>query len=263
MAGVVAAIFEHTRDAEHAIRTLLAKGYSDDEIGVVVHNRDVGPGIADDLGREYRAGMNPPEKEITSPSDVYETIPGGFMKAVQQERGPSDELSWYTQQLNAGKVMVIVNAPKRRDDAISILHDHHGMSYPMMGERPERGTMGMTPPTPTPTTTPTTGREEMRVPVIDEEVVVEKSSHEVGRVEVTSETMTDSVDVPTSVTHEEIHVERHRLDHPMHPDEYKGSTTEKGMIRMPIVEEEVRVTKTPIIREELVITRLPVTERQN
>ncbi|HEX2952158.1 MAG TPA: YsnF/AvaK domain-containing protein, partial [Armatimonadota bacterium] len=242
--------------------------FSDDHIGVVVHDRDVGPGIADDLGREYRAGINPPANEVTSPSDVYETIPGGFVKAMKSGGGPTTDLGWYTNQLDAGKVMVIVDAGNRTDDAMRIMHDHGGMSSPTTGMPMER-TAATTPtptPTPTPTTTPTEhmtpGREEVHMPVMEEEVVVERMPHQVGEVRVASETTSETVDIPTSVTHEEIRVERRRLDHPMHPDEYKGATTEKGVIRMPIVEEEIRVTKTPIIREELVITRMPVTERQ-
>ncbi|HEX2952034.1 MAG TPA: hypothetical protein VHV83_21070, partial [Armatimonadota bacterium] len=70
MAGIVAGIFNTAADAERAIRALLGANFSDDHIGVVVHDRDVGPGIADDLGREYRAGINPPANEVTSPSDV-------------------------------------------------------------------------------------------------------------------------------------------------------------------------------------------------
>jgi uncharacterized protein (TIGR02271 family) len=31
---------------------------------------------------------------------------------------------------------------------------------------------------------------------------------------------------------------------------------------MPIVEEEIRVTKTPVIREELIVRRRPVTEQK-
>lgn len=255
MAGVVASIFNKTVDAEHAIRDLLKAGFTDDRIGVVVHDREIGPGIADDLGREYRAGFDPPENEITSPSDVYQSVPRGFLKSMGAERETMDERRWYTDHLDAHKIMVLVNAGDRSDDAMRILRNHGGMFYTGMAQRPRedmRRDEVMT----------ESERAELRVPVIDEEVVVERMAHQVGEIEIASDTETRTVDIPTTVTHEEIRVERRKLDHPMHPDEYKGSTAQEGVICMPIVEEEIRVTKAPIIREELVVTRVPVTERQ-
>lgn len=263
MARIVAGVFNTVNEAEHAIQALLNAGFSDDTIGVVVRNRDIGPGLADDLGREYRSGFNPPANEMTSPSDVYEDLPGGFVKVVKGDTARADSLNWYDDQLNSGKILVIENTD-RADDAMRIMRDNHAMMPSMTGAMPSQPTTTKPAMTPTkPMATSTTERDEMHVPVIEEEVVVEKLSHEVGAVEVTSETSSETVDIPTTVTHEEIRVERRKLDHPLHPDEYHSKATdEKGVIRMPIIEEEVRVTKSPIIREEIIVTRMPVVERQ-
>jgi len=262
MAGIIAGVFNTVGHAEDAVKALLHNGFSDDSIGVVVHDTEAGPVIADDLGREYRSGVNPPEHEITSPSDVYRTMPGGFVKAVREGEMRDEGLDWYRQQLDAGRIMVIVNAGTRMDDAMRILQEHGAMGYPG-GQRmatPPRMEERMEKPS-REERVETTG-EEIHIPVIEEEVTIEKTAHRVGEVEVSSETTSRTVDIPTSVTHEEVRVERRKLDHPMHPDEYKAIGPEKGVTRMPIVEEDVRVIKEPIIREELVITRVPVTERE-
>ncbi|HEY3377981.1 MAG TPA: DUF2382 domain-containing protein, partial [Armatimonadota bacterium] len=229
MARVIAEVFQRAEDAEQAIRDLIHTNFTDDKIGVVVHNRDIGPDLADDLGREYRSGMNPPAHEMTSPSDVYETLPGGFVEALQRDNTPADAPQWFVSQLDAGKILVIVDADTRSDDATRILRNHGGLGYP--GTSSARPAMAAT-PMPAPTTTTTTGREELHVPVIEEEVTVEKVIHEVGTVEVMSDTTTETVEVPTTITHEEIRVERKKLDHPLRPDEYTGSTGEQGVIRM-------------------------------
>jgi uncharacterized protein (TIGR02271 family) len=262
MANIVASVFHTTRDAETAVRDLLSAGFPDDRIGVVVHDDTIGPVIADDLGREYRSGMNPPANELTSPSDVYEDLPGGFVKELRKDTTTASSVNWYTDQLNNRNILLIVNAGNRSSDATRILCDDHGMLYPgTMGTMPSTTATTTPTPTPMPETTTTTANE-VHMPVIDEDVIIEKTSHQVGQVEVTSETDTSMVDVPATVTHQEIRVERHRLDRPMHPNDYKGVSAEGGVIRMPIIEEEVRVTKTPVIREELIITRVPISETQ-
>lgn len=257
MAGVVAGVFNTSRDAEHAVQDLLNSRFSDDNIGVVVHDSTLGPGVADDLGREYRAGIVPPDGALTSPSDVFENIPGGFMRTLQDEHAPAGEMDWFKSQLNTGKIMLIVNAGDRTDDAMRILHDDGAMLFEEKGAMAQPETM--TQPMPRETTTES---GEFHVPVIDEEVVVQKTQHQVGEVQVVSDTYTESVDVPTTVTHQEIRVERRKLDHPLRPDEYHGTEPADGTIRMPIIEEEVTVSKRPIIREEFIVTRVPVTEQQ-
>lgn len=79
---------------------------------------------------------------------------------------------------------------------------------------------------------------------------------------VVEEPGTRLVEVPASVMHEEVRVERRQLDRPLRPDEYGGVKTEGNVVRVPIVEEEVHVIKEPMVREELVITRVPVTEQR-
>lgn len=250
--GFVFSEFKSVNSAEKAIRALLHNNFADGDIGVVVHDSEKGAAIADDLGREYLSGEPRPTDPLTSRSNVYEQVPSGQMDGVHKEHG-TDIDSWFHDHLRAGDILVAVNAGDRSNDAMHILGDNGGDLFMRRGDTGTRAT------TKTGTTTRTV-MDEMHVPVIDEEVLVERTSHQVGEVSVTSETTRDQVEVPTTVTHEEIRVERRRLDHAMTPEEYHGMEDVTGTIRLPIVEEEVHVTKTPVVREELVIKKLPVTE---
>lgn len=255
--NVATGSFYDVQSAEGAINALKGANYPIDHIGVVVHDHQKGTMIARDLRRRYMTEA-PPRDTVISDTVVYDRLPDGFTDLIHRSELPDDAINWYRQHLDQGKVLVTVDVGDRMTDADRIMMDHGGMLY-RHGEmrREERMT---TTEMRAPTETPRMG--EVHMPVIDEEVLVEKARHQVGQVEVTSETTAHTVEVPTTITHEEIRVERRKLDHAMTPAEYQGSTTEKGVIRMPIVEEELRVTKTPVIREELVVTRLPVTEQE-
>jgi uncharacterized protein (TIGR02271 family) len=238
--------------AENAVRALLDAGFSDDDIGVYVHDSTKGGRLADDLGREYASGTVPPSDVVADRATVYDRLGDRFKDIIVRAPMPDEAIGWYDNHLDRGDILVTVVAGDRMDDAKRIIQDHDGVLYhheePMREARPVTETR--------------TTAEELHVPVIDEEVVVEKETRKVGEVVVTSQTSQETVDIPTTVTHEEIRVERRKLDRPLTPDEYKGATTKEGQIRMPIVEEEVHVMKNPVIREELIITRVPVSERK-
>ena len=235
----------------NAMRSLKDAGFDADDIGVMTREDRHGKVIARDLDREY---ADPRGDTFTGDRYVYNQLPDTFVDAIRRSNLSDDAVDWYRARINDGLILVTVRTGDRMDDAVRIVHEHDGWVY---GEehhrmketrRPEamRATEG-----------------EVRVPVMDEEVFVEKREHQVGEVRVSAETTRETREFPTTLTHEEIRVERRKLDRPVSPDEYKGMTAAQGAdMRMPIVEEEIRVTKRPVIREELVVTRMPVTERQ-
>lgn len=184
----------------------------------------------------------------TRPGMTDTGMTGGMGTTGGMEATGSD---YYLQQYDAGRILVFVRSTGREDMASRVLSEHGAWLCPA-------GTMGTTQ---RPTTQPTTmAGNEVHIPVIDEQVMLEKTKRQVGEVHITSETTERVVDVPTTVEHQEIRVERRKLDQAIHPNDYVGSD-EEGVIRMPVIEEEVHVTKTPIVREELIITRVPVEER--
>lgn len=253
-------------------------GFDDSDIGFVVRDRNKGMALANDLNREYKSGDTP--RHVISDDEVYDRFSDDYVDTVHRSNLPDEAVDWYRQHLDQGEILEIVNVGDRMADADRIIREHGGMLYVDQGRHAEAmpqqpattgamttgptkpETMGTT-ATPETTTRAETGTNEVRLPVIEEEVMVEKAQHKVGEIEVTSETSRMNVDLPTTLTHEEIRVERRKLDRPLTPDEYKGGVSaEQGTIRMPIVEEEVRVTKRAIIREEMVVTRVPVAKSE-
>ena len=173
-----------------------------------------------------------------------------YLDTIRASNLPSDAADWYKRHLDAGDILAVIVTGEGMSFVDSIIHEHGGILYPGSFTEGRQGVRGME-----------TATDRIFVPIIEEEVTVEKSKHEVGDVEVSPESTARTVDVPTTVMHEEIRVERHLLEHAMSVEEYKTKVhTESGVVRMPVVEEELRVMKKPVIREEMVITRVPVTE---
>ncbi|MHB0935876.1 MAG: YsnF/AvaK domain-containing protein [Armatimonadota bacterium] len=247
----VMGVFRTIEGAEDTVKTLLDAGFTDDDIGVIVRDTQKGTVIADDIGREYASGATPQRTKVMSRSSVWDRFPEDYGEYTRREGLPSEAMTWYQQRLDGGDIVMIINAHDRMDDVCRMIREHDGEIY--------RGT---TAPREAMAETPETVGGEFRLPIIDEEVLVEKRRHQVGEVRVTREQTSEAVDIPTVVTHEQVRVERRRLEHPVTPDEYRGRQGMKDEVCMPIVEEEIEVVKRPVIREELVITRRQVSEQQ-
>ncbi|WP_437640481.1 YsnF/AvaK domain-containing protein [Sorangium sp. So ce854] len=91
--------------------------------------------------------------------------------------------------------------------------------------------------------------EEIRVPLVEEEVSVGKSVEEVGRVQIKKEVVTEERQVAVPVAREVVHVERV----PASGERPAASDTlfEEGSISVPIREERAEVSTRPVVKEEL------------
>ena len=94
--------------------------------------------------------------------------------------------------------------------------------------------------------------DEVRVPVIEEELVANKTLREAGEVVIRKEVHTEHKTIDVPVLREEVHVERRAVNQPATGEvgDFRDET-----IRMPIREEEVEITKRPVVREEVRVTR--------
>lgn len=253
---IVTGSFESVNKAEHAVSTLRST-LREGNIGVFTRDSDKGNLIAEDLGRDFAGGFMP--DSFTDNTAVYSVLPDAFGSELRKEGMPDDAMRWVNTELDHGRVLLVVDADGHADDARRIIHDAGGMEFEGgVRPQPQAEREMMAPQAPM---REVTGAQEVHLPIVEEEVSVEKSQRQIGEVRVTEERTSSEVEVPMTVRHDEIHVERHALEHPVHPDEYKFAQ-EEGMLRMPIVEEEVHVVKTPIIREEIIIHRVPISEEQ-
>ncbi len=105
-----------------------------------------------------------------------------------------------------------------------------------------------------------TDNDTIRVPVVEEELNVRKDRHQAGEVGVQKRVVEERVDVPVSVSHEEVHIERHAVDRPLRDSETAMGDNET--IRVPVMEETVAVSKDAHVVEEIEITKERVTEQQ-
>ncbi|WP_434047700.1 MULTISPECIES: YsnF/AvaK domain-containing protein [Sorangium] len=91
--------------------------------------------------------------------------------------------------------------------------------------------------------------EEIRVPLVEEEVTIGKTVQEVGRVRITKQVVTEEQQIAVPVAREVVHVERV----PASGERPAASDTlfEEGSISVPVREERVEVSTRPVVKEEL------------
>jgi len=104
-------------------------------------------------------------------------------------------------------------------------------------------------------------REDLVIPVIEEEVVVQKTSREAGEIHVRKEVITEMRNVQVPVTREEVIVERVAVNR----DADVGATANfmENEIVVPVREDEVVIGTRPVVREEVHIRKEAVADTYN
>jgi uncharacterized protein (TIGR02271 family) len=103
---------------------------------------------------------------------------------------------------------------------------------------------------------------QIRVPVSEERLDVEKRQREMGSVDIRKEVETEQVNIPVELRHEEVTVNRVDVtDRPVAAGDL-GNAFEEGTIRVPVRGEEAVVSKEAVVTGEVVVGREVQTERQ-
>lgn len=102
-------------------------------------------------------------------------------------------------------------------------------------------------------------QDEVRMPLAEEQLLVEKQAKQAGEVKIHKEVVTEEKQVAVPVQREEVVVERTPVNEarPAAADAF----VERD-IAVPVMEEEVRVTKQPVVREEVRVRKEPVQEQR-
>lgn len=103
-------------------------------------------------------------------------------------------------------------------------------------------------------TRPAGHTEETRIPLTEEELVVQKKVREAGEVHVEKHVVTEQKQVTVPVTREEVHVERVAAT-PGAQERAGEGAFEESVTTIPVREEEVEVTKRPVVKEELRVSK--------
>ncbi len=92
--------------------------------------------------------------------------------------------------------------------------------------------------------------EDVRVPIVEEEVDVTKRDRQAGEVRLRKDVVTEHQHVDVPVTRERVRVER--VPTTEHRDAGPGEATfQEQTVSMPVHEEEVEIRKRPIVKEEV------------
>lgn len=137
-----------------------------------------------------------------------------------------------------------------RDDGI---HVRLSKSALESGERYREGATGGTASLSAP-------EEEIRMPLAEEQLQVEKTRRPAGEVRVNKEVVTESRQVTVPVQREQVTVEHVPVsERPAAGSEaaFRGET-----ISVPVEEEEVEITKRPVVREEVRVQKTPYEEQR-
>jgi uncharacterized protein (TIGR02271 family) len=103
---------------------------------------------------------------------------------------------------------------------------------------------------------------QIRVPVVEERLNVEKRQGEMGSVDIRKDVTTEQVHIPVELRHEEVTVDRVDVkDRPVAAGD-RDAAFEEGTIRVPVRGEEAVVEKEAFVTGEVVIDREVKTERQ-
>jgi uncharacterized protein (TIGR02271 family) len=103
-----------------------------------------------------------------------------------------------------------------------------------------------------------TPRDEIRVPLAEEEVDVQKRATQRAGARITKDVVTEEKQVTVPVTREKISVERVAVE----PGTPAKASFQQDEVTIPVVEEEVIVTKRPVVREEVRVRKQEVQEQR-
>jgi uncharacterized protein (TIGR02271 family) len=103
--------------------------------------------------------------------------------------------------------------------------------------------------------------EEIRIPIVEEEISTEKHAREAGSVVIHKGVVTEEEQISVPVTKEKVYVERVETDRPLEAQD--KATFEDEEIRVPIMEEQVEVQKRPVVKEEVRVRKTTEQEKRS
>jgi len=273
--STVVGLFRDRRQAELAIRELKQQGFTDKQIGVLMQDPEGRKDLADATGTKVSeaatsgaigggvaggilgllAGVGalaiPGVGPIIAGGALASTLAGagigaaagGLLGALAGIGVPEDDAAYFEKGVRAGGILVTVDAGSRVQEARQILRGR--------GAELEAGTR-----TTTASGLSSTGEGQQFIELREEELRAEKERVQAGEVTLRKEVVTEKKTIEVPVTKEEVVVERHPVaGRPSDRDIGKDEE-----IRIPVMEEEVRVEKTPVVKEEVTLKKRPIQE---
>jgi uncharacterized protein (TIGR02271 family) len=264
--GLVVAVFDNSTMAERAINDLRNTGFSNDEI--LYSSRQGRGGFFENL-KSWMTG-----EETASIGDVA--------KNLRDMGVPEDAANYYAREREAGHPIVAVSSPGHEHDARNVLSRHGGHSQDVapgstaagMGPGVTSSTAYDQPPRtadyqsaegyrqpgqPIPPRDRPLESQEAHIPLREEQLNVEKQRVQKGEVRVHKEVVTEQQRIDVPVSHEEVVIE-HIPASEARPADTPISQGE--VIRIPVSEDQVNVTKQTVETGEIDVTKREVQGEQ-
>lgn len=104
-------------------------------------------------------------------------------------------------------------------------------------------------------------QNELRVPVMEEQLNVEKRQAQLGEVQIHKTVEQEQVNVPVELRREEVHVEQRDINRPIQAGEV-DTAFQEGTIRVPVRGEEAIVNKQAVVTGEVAVNKNVTAEQQ-
>jgi uncharacterized protein (TIGR02271 family) len=275
----VVGLFHNQADAERAIRRLKNEGFSEDQIGVAIKDRQQQQELVEGTGTQAAEGATagaigggvlggvigllagvgalaiPGVGPIIAGGTLASTLAGagigaaagGLLGALVGMGVPEEDARHFDQGFRAGGTLVTVNAGDRVEEARTCLYES-GADLGSVGR-------GMRTSATAAGRSPGTAEAVERIELREEELRAEKERVKAGEVRVRKEVVNEERTLEVPVSREEVVIERH----PAAGGRTASGDIEEGEeVRIPLMEEEVRVEKTPVVREEVSLKKRQV-----
>ena len=270
--GTVVGLFRKTIAAERSISDLKDAGFTDQQIGVLMRDADQERKLAEQTGT--KAGEAAAAGAITGGAlgglvgllagigalvipGIGPIIAGGALASTLAGAGigaaagglvgaliglgiPEEEARYYELGLQEGGILVSVDAGARAVEARNVLRNAGAEFAPSDASYTD------------------VEKDRERIQLREEELRATKEPVKAGDVRVRKDVVTEEKTLEVPVTRAEVVIERE----PARGRPASGSIKEGEEIRVPLVEEEVRVEKQPVVKEEISVGKRKVQETE-
>jgi uncharacterized protein (TIGR02271 family) len=273
----VVGLFADQPAAERGIQALKAAGFTESQIGVAVRDRAQQKEITEGTGTQASEGaaagavgggmvggvigllagvgalVIPGVGPIIAAGALASTLTGagigaaagGLIGALAGMGVPDEDAKHFERGFQEGGVLVTVEAggdAARARQALVLGDADLGPAHATMGTSGSAASHGA-------------DRLELR----EEQLDVDTERVQAGEVRLRKEVVTEQRTIDVPVTREEVVIERH--DASARPAG-EGAIGDEEDIRIPLMEEEVRVEKTPVVREEITARKRQVQDTE-
>ena len=281
--ATVVGLFHNQVDAERAIQRLKQEGFSENQIGVAIKDRQQQQDLIEGTGTQAAEGAAtgaigggvlggvigllagvgalaiPGVGPIIAGGTLASTLAGagigaaagGLLGALVGMGVPEEDAQHFDQGFRAGGTLVTVNAGTRAEEARNCLYESGA----------DLGTMGRGMAASSAAAERPAKRSEgaQSVQLREEELRAEKERVQAGEVRLRKEVVTEQRTIEVPVTREEVVIERRPA---AEGQRATGDIDDNEEIRIPLMEEEVHVEKTPVVREEVNLRKRQVQSTQ-